>query len=218
LYVGPQFNAAGKRAFEREGITAVVNLRTEFDDAAHGLAFPHYCYLPTVDDDSPSPEHFQRGVDFIQAQIAAGGKVYIHCKAGSGAHRRWPPPISSPRATASTRHRVASNRRAPSSPSPRRRWPHCSSMRRDCAAEDYERLIEESPALTQRCRENAENSLPDPACFSSAHLCDACLCVENTLIQQPLSDRQQSRKGVVRPGEQHNAFAIFPPFPPSPSA
>lgn len=84
LYVGPQFNAAGKRALEREGITAVVNLRTEFDDAAHGLAFPHYCYLPTVDDDSPSTEHFQRGVDFIQAQIAAGGKVYIHCKAGVG--------------------------------------------------------------------------------------------------------------------------------------
>lgn len=84
LYVGPQFNVAGKRALEREGITAVVNLRIEFDDAAHGLAFPHYCYLPTVDDDSPSPEHFQRGVDFIHAQIAAGGKVYIHCKAGVG--------------------------------------------------------------------------------------------------------------------------------------
>ncbi len=84
LYVGPQFNAAGKRALEREGITAVVNLRTEFDDAVHGLAFPHYCYLPTIDDDSPSPAHFQKGVDFIHAQIAAGGKVYIHCKAGVG--------------------------------------------------------------------------------------------------------------------------------------
>lgn len=84
LYVGPQFNARGKRALEREGITAVVNLRTEFDDAAHGLAFPHYCYLPTVDDDSPSPAHFQKGVDFIQTQIATGGKVYIHCKAGVG--------------------------------------------------------------------------------------------------------------------------------------
>lgn len=84
LYVGPQFNARGKRALEQEGITAVVNLRTEFDDAAHGLAFPHYCYLPTIDDDSPSPAHFQQGVDFIQTQIAAGGKVYIHCKAGVG--------------------------------------------------------------------------------------------------------------------------------------
>ena len=84
LYVGPQFNAAGKRALERAGITAVVNLRTEYDDAAYGLAFPHYCYLPTIDVDSPSPAHFQKGVDFIQTQIAAGGKVYIHCKAGVG--------------------------------------------------------------------------------------------------------------------------------------
>ena len=84
LYVGPQFNARGKRHLEAEGITAVVNLRTEFDDAAHGLAFPRYCYLPTIDDDSPSVEHFQKGVDFIHAEIEAGGKVYIHCKAGVG--------------------------------------------------------------------------------------------------------------------------------------
>lgn len=84
LYVGPQFNARGKRALENDGVTAVVNLRTEFDDAEHGLAFPEYCYLPTVDDDSPSPEHFQKGVDFIQSVIHKGGKVYIHCKAGVG--------------------------------------------------------------------------------------------------------------------------------------
>jgi protein tyrosine phosphatase (PTP) superfamily phosphohydrolase (DUF442 family) len=84
LYVGPQFNARGKRHLEADGITAVVNLRTEFDDAAHGLAFPKYCYLPTIDDDSPSVEHLQKGVDFIHAEIEAGGKVYIHCKAGVG--------------------------------------------------------------------------------------------------------------------------------------
>ncbi|MBE2236656.1 MAG: dual specificity protein phosphatase family protein [Caldilineaceae bacterium] len=84
LYVGSQFNAAGRRALERAGISAVVNLRTEFDDAAYGLAFPNYCYLPTVDDTSPSPAHFQKGVDFIQAQIEAGGAVYVHCKAGVG--------------------------------------------------------------------------------------------------------------------------------------
>lgn len=84
LYVGPQFNTAGKRKLEHEGITAVVNLRTEFDDAAHGLAFPEYCYLPTVDDESPSPEHFQTGVDFIRSVVNHGGKVYIHCKAGVG--------------------------------------------------------------------------------------------------------------------------------------
>jgi len=84
LYVGPQFNQLGKRRLEKEGITAVVNLRTEFDDAAHGLAFPYYCYLPTVDDEAPSVEHFQKGVDFIHSVLEQGGKVYIHCKAGVG--------------------------------------------------------------------------------------------------------------------------------------
>jgi protein tyrosine phosphatase (PTP) superfamily phosphohydrolase (DUF442 family) len=84
LYVGPQFNARGKRHLEQAGITAVVNLRTEFDDAVHGLAFSEYCYLPTVDDDSPSIKHFQKGVDFIHAVVEEGGKVYIHCKAGVG--------------------------------------------------------------------------------------------------------------------------------------
>lgn len=84
LYVGPQFNWRGKRRLEAAGITAVVNLRTEFDDAAHGLAFPRYCYLPTVDDDSPSSAHFQQGVEFIRAVVEEGGKVYVHCKAGIG--------------------------------------------------------------------------------------------------------------------------------------
>lgn len=39
LYVGPQHRASGKRALARAGITHIVNMRSEFDDAAHGLAF-----------------------------------------------------------------------------------------------------------------------------------------------------------------------------------
>jgi len=84
LYVGPQFNMHGRHALEREGITGVVNMRVEFDDAAHGLALERYCHLPTVDDDSPSPEHLQKGVDFIAGVVREGGKVYIHCKGGIG--------------------------------------------------------------------------------------------------------------------------------------
>ncbi len=84
LYVGPQYGARGKQALERAGITAGVNLRTEFDDAAHGLALAHYCYLPTVDDDAPSAEHLARGVEFVREQIDAGRKVYIHCAGGVG--------------------------------------------------------------------------------------------------------------------------------------
>lgn len=84
LYVGPQYGRRGKEALERAGITAGVNLRTEFDDAAHGLALVDYCHLPTVDDDAPSPDALARGVAFVRDQIGAGRKVYIHCAGGVG--------------------------------------------------------------------------------------------------------------------------------------
>jgi len=84
IFVGPQFNHRGKRALEAHGITADVNLRLEFDDAAHGLALAQYCYLPTVDDDAISMEHLRQGVAFIEAEVAAGRKVYIHCAGGVG--------------------------------------------------------------------------------------------------------------------------------------
>jgi protein-tyrosine phosphatase len=84
IWVGPQFNRHGKRYLASRGVTGSVNLRVEYDDAAYDLAFDNYCYLPTVDDDCPSPEHFQKGVDFIRSVVWEGGQVYIHCKAGVG--------------------------------------------------------------------------------------------------------------------------------------
>lgn len=84
VWVGPQFNARGRRYLAAQGVNGVVNMRVEFDDAEHGLALEHYCHLPTVDDDCPSPEHFQKGVDFIREVVDKGGKVYIHCKGGIG--------------------------------------------------------------------------------------------------------------------------------------
>lgn len=84
IWVGPQYRRWGKRSLERQGLTAGVNLRIEYDDAAHGLALANYCHLPTVDDTAIAPEHFDLGVDFIRTQVADGGKVYIHCKAGVG--------------------------------------------------------------------------------------------------------------------------------------
>lgn len=84
LYVGPQFRANGKRHLQERGIHACVNMRIEKDDAAFGLDLPRYLHLPTIDDDAPSIEHFDRGVDFIREVINTGGKVYIHCGAGVG--------------------------------------------------------------------------------------------------------------------------------------
>jgi protein-tyrosine phosphatase len=84
IYVGGQYGQRGKRVLEQWGITGVVNLRTEFDDAARGLTLAHYCHLPTVDDAAPTLDHLRAGVEFIQREIADGGKVYIHCAGGVG--------------------------------------------------------------------------------------------------------------------------------------
>jgi protein-tyrosine phosphatase len=84
IYVGPQYRQAGKRKLERLGINGDLNLRVEFDDAAHGLALEHYCHLPTNDDDAPTLGHLNQGIAFIRRVTAEGGKVYIHCAAGVG--------------------------------------------------------------------------------------------------------------------------------------
>ncbi len=84
LYVGSQFSKDGKKVLEIEGISAVVNMRKEFDDLSKGLWRGKYCYLPTVDDTAPSLSQLEEGVRFIENEISAGEKVYIHCGAGVG--------------------------------------------------------------------------------------------------------------------------------------
>jgi len=84
LHVGGQYRRRGWPRLAARGITAVVNLRVEFDDQAAGIAPPRYLYLPTVDDAPPTLEHLRSGSDFIAEEIARGGGVYVHCGAGVG--------------------------------------------------------------------------------------------------------------------------------------
>ena len=84
VLVGPQHRRAGLRRLARWGVRHCVNMRSEFDDAAHGLATERYCYLPTEDDHAPTMEHLRRGVDFIQRAVSQGESVYIHCAGGIG--------------------------------------------------------------------------------------------------------------------------------------
>jgi len=84
LYVGPQYRKPGLKHLQKHGIHAVVNMRIEHDDRKHDLAPDFYCHLPTIDDQAPSLEHLQQGVEFISDAIASGQKVYIHCGAGVG--------------------------------------------------------------------------------------------------------------------------------------
>ncbi|MBE0688872.1 MAG: dual specificity protein phosphatase family protein [Anaerolineae bacterium] len=69
----------------QRGVTAVINLRHEYDyqNEIGGLPL-HYLYLPTVDNTAPSQEHLWKGVLFIEEEVENGGKVYIHCWEGLG--------------------------------------------------------------------------------------------------------------------------------------
>jgi protein-tyrosine phosphatase len=64
-------------------VTAVVNLRAEFDDKNVGIAPAHYLHLPTTDDSPPTLEQLGTGVAFIAAEVETGG-VYVHCGSGVG--------------------------------------------------------------------------------------------------------------------------------------
>lgn len=84
LHVGGQYLGRGWRLLEQRGVTGVVNMRSEFDDRAAGIAPARYLYLPTIDNRAPTFAHLQAGVAFIENELAAGGRVYIHCEAGVG--------------------------------------------------------------------------------------------------------------------------------------
>lgn len=84
VHVGGQFTAAGWQRLQERGVTAVVNMRDEFDDAEAGIAPEQYLYLPTVDDTPPTIAQLCQGVRFIHQQIEAGGQVYVHCMLGVG--------------------------------------------------------------------------------------------------------------------------------------
>ncbi len=84
VLVGPQYRRNGLRRLAEMGVRYCVNMRIEFDDAEHGLAPEHYCYLPTVDDEAPTLEHLRRGVEFVEEAVSAGESVYIHCGGGIG--------------------------------------------------------------------------------------------------------------------------------------
>ena len=70
----------------REGVGAVVDLRSEaVDERAvldrQGIAFLH---LPTDDHAAITPAMLDEGVGFIEAQLAAGRRVLVHCEHGIG--------------------------------------------------------------------------------------------------------------------------------------
>jgi hypothetical protein len=84
LHVGGQYRRRGWPILASRGVTAVVDMRIEFDDNEAGLAPARYLYLPTVNDEAPTLEQLHAGAAFIAQEIAHGGAVYVHCEAGVG--------------------------------------------------------------------------------------------------------------------------------------
>ncbi|MFI5272453.1 MAG: dual specificity protein phosphatase family protein [Ktedonobacterales bacterium] len=68
------------------GITRVVDTRAEHMDDAARLASNgiELLYLPTMDTTPLSLEQLTRGAEWVDAQIAAGERVLIHCEHGVG--------------------------------------------------------------------------------------------------------------------------------------
>jgi hypothetical protein len=84
IHLGGQFYPRGWHALRQRGITAVLNLRSEFDDRSLGLPLPGYLHLPIEDDAPPSAADLERAIAFAQGVVERGGGVYIHCASGVG--------------------------------------------------------------------------------------------------------------------------------------
>jgi len=86
VVIGSLPSATDLRRLSAQGVGAVVNLCEEFPGDARTLAACGLTQLrlPTLDYHCPSEEDLLRGVQFIRDQIAAGRKVFVHCKAGRG--------------------------------------------------------------------------------------------------------------------------------------
>lgn len=84
LHVGGQYRQRGWPSLAARGITAVIDMRAE--SSADNTASPaaRHLHLPTVDDETPTLEQLREGIDFIAAEIAQGGGVYVHCHSGVG--------------------------------------------------------------------------------------------------------------------------------------
>ena len=84
LHVGGQHYLRGYAKMRDYGITAILNMRGERCDLARGIGGERHLQLATIDNTPPSLDDLRRGSDFIRAEIARGGKVYVHCAVGCG--------------------------------------------------------------------------------------------------------------------------------------
>lgn len=84
MFIGGQHRVRGLSILRDVGITAIVNLRFEYDDRERGIGMDSHLYLPVRDNRAPTIEQLGHGVTFITQHASVGERVYIHCGVGVG--------------------------------------------------------------------------------------------------------------------------------------
>jgi protein-tyrosine phosphatase/membrane-associated phospholipid phosphatase len=81
VWIGRKLNIAEAKAAIREGVVAVLDLTTEFDEAKpfRDLAFLN---IPILDLTAPTAGQLREMARFIELHSSRGGVVYVHCKIG----------------------------------------------------------------------------------------------------------------------------------------
>lgn len=84
LFVGGQYTERGFRRLRDRGITAIVSMRSHIPIDQSKYPDMKFLHLPTMDQTAPTMEQLRLGASFIQRELDAGGKVYVHCLHGEG--------------------------------------------------------------------------------------------------------------------------------------
>lgn len=80
VWIGRQLDAAEAEAAVRQGVTAVLDLTGEFEEAP-AFVWGNYLNLPVLDLTAPSAAQLAQAVAFIDRE-STRGIVYVHCKIG----------------------------------------------------------------------------------------------------------------------------------------
>ncbi|MBN1208239.1 MAG: dual specificity protein phosphatase family protein [Myxococcaceae bacterium] len=86
LWVGGSVARSQYAALAAQGITAVIDMRSERGDDAAALAALglELLRLPVADRYPPSVEQLMQGVEWALPRLKAGGRLYAHCEHGVG--------------------------------------------------------------------------------------------------------------------------------------
>lgn len=83
IFLGGQYRQRGLQILKKYEVTAIVNMRTT-PVPEYAKKIFHTLHLATIDRQAPSIANLQKGIEFIDAEIKKGGRVYVHCHWGEG--------------------------------------------------------------------------------------------------------------------------------------